>query len=115
MVRVTLAERKISARKLLAVVEKPAYLAMLQHAPSRATLERAAEVLDDEDLKMIATSDLYWDIVAEVVPTEALPPPSSSGSPGRYTDRQAEARGPQRRGECRVRCRVEGWSGATGD
>ncbi|MEB3371155.1 replicative DNA helicase [Saccharopolyspora sp. S2-29] len=39
---------------------------MWKHAPSRTRLARAATVLEDADLEMLATNDVYWDEIAEV-------------------------------------------------
>ncbi len=37
-----------------------------KHAPSRSRLARVAAVLDDGDLEMLATNDVFWDEVAEI-------------------------------------------------
>jgi replicative DNA helicase len=37
-----------------------------KHAPSRQRLSRVAAVLDDADLEMLATNDVFWDEVASV-------------------------------------------------
>ncbi|MEV0703638.1 replicative DNA helicase [Saccharopolyspora sp. NPDC050389] len=37
-----------------------------KHAPSRTRLARAAAVLDDADLEMLATNDVFWDEIAEI-------------------------------------------------
>jgi replicative DNA helicase len=42
---------------------------MWKHAPSRERLSRVAQVLDDADLEMIATNDVYWD---EIVAVESI-------------------------------------------
>jgi replicative DNA helicase len=39
---------------------------MWKHSPSRSRLARAAAVLHDADLEMLATNDVFWDEVAEV-------------------------------------------------
>jgi replicative DNA helicase len=39
---------------------------MWKHAPSRSRLARAAAVLDDADLDMLATNDVFWDTVVSV-------------------------------------------------
>jgi replicative DNA helicase len=39
---------------------------MWKHAPSRSRLARAAAVLHDADLEMLATNDVFWDEVVEV-------------------------------------------------
>ncbi|WP_433600212.1 replicative DNA helicase [Nocardia sp. CA-135953] len=40
--------------------------AMWKHAPSRARLARVAAVLDDADIEMLATNDVFWDKVIEI-------------------------------------------------
>jgi replicative DNA helicase len=37
-----------------------------KHAPSRSRLARAAAVLHDADLEMLATNDVFWDEVVEI-------------------------------------------------
>ena len=39
---------------------------MWKHAPSRARLGRVATILDDAELEMIATNDVFWDEIASV-------------------------------------------------
>ena len=39
---------------------------MWKHAPSRSRLARAAAVLHDADLDMLATNDVFWDQIVEV-------------------------------------------------
>ncbi|MFT4124676.1 MAG: replicative DNA helicase [Gordonia sp. (in: high G+C Gram-positive bacteria)] len=39
---------------------------MWKHSPSRARLARVAQVLDDADIEMLATNDVYWDRIADV-------------------------------------------------
>ncbi len=41
---------------------------MWKHAPSRQRMARVAEVLDDAELEVLATNDIYWDSVASVEP-----------------------------------------------
>jgi replicative DNA helicase len=43
--------------------------AMWNRSPSRERLTRVAQVLDDADLEMVATNDVYWD---EIVAVESL-------------------------------------------
>ena len=38
----------------------------LKYAPSRERLARVATVLDDADLEMVATNDVFWDEIASV-------------------------------------------------
>jgi replicative DNA helicase len=44
-----------------------------KHAPSRGRLSRVATVLEDEDLRLIASSDLYWDEVVSIEPLGVEP------------------------------------------
>jgi replicative DNA helicase len=37
-----------------------------KHAPSRARLARVATVLEDADLEMVATNDVFWDQIASI-------------------------------------------------
>ncbi|WP_330251635.1 replicative DNA helicase [Nocardia sp. NBC_00565] len=39
---------------------------MWHHAPSRSRLSRVAAVLDDADIEMLATNDVFWDNIVEV-------------------------------------------------
>jgi replicative DNA helicase len=39
---------------------------MWKHAPSRSRLARVAAVLDDTDLDLLATNDVFWDEIVEV-------------------------------------------------
>ena len=39
---------------------------MWKHAPSRARLGRVATILDDAELEMMATNDVFWDEIASV-------------------------------------------------
>ncbi|MEY2523687.1 MAG: replicative helicase, partial [Ilumatobacteraceae bacterium] len=41
---------------------------MWKHAPSRGRLFRVAAVLDDKELELEATNDVFWDAVVDVVP-----------------------------------------------
>ncbi|MER7013094.1 replicative DNA helicase [Saccharopolyspora sp. NPDC000359] len=47
--------------------------AMGNRAPSRTRLARAAAVLDEADLDMLATNDVFWDEIAEIVSTGEQP------------------------------------------
>jgi replicative DNA helicase len=40
---------------------------MWKRAPSRQRLSRVASVLDDKDLELEATNDVFWDEVVEIV------------------------------------------------
>jgi replicative DNA helicase len=39
---------------------------MSKHAPSRARLARVAAVLEDAELEMLATNDVFWDEIVEI-------------------------------------------------
>jgi replicative DNA helicase len=39
---------------------------MWRHAPSRARLARVAAILEDADLEMVATNDVFWDQIVSV-------------------------------------------------
>jgi replicative DNA helicase len=41
---------------------------MWKHAPSRERLGRVADVLDDVELQVLATNDVYWDSIASIEP-----------------------------------------------
>ncbi len=41
---------------------------MWQHAPSRQRLAKVASVLDDADLEIMATNDVFWDEIASIEP-----------------------------------------------
>ncbi|WP_280468814.1 replicative DNA helicase [Nocardia cyriacigeorgica] len=40
--------------------------AMWKHSPSRSRLARVATVLDDADIEMLATNDVFWDRVVDI-------------------------------------------------
>ncbi len=40
---------------------------MWKHAPSRSRLHRAAALLEDHEIHALATSDVYWDTIAEII------------------------------------------------
>jgi replicative DNA helicase len=66
-VRSLMAERGISRRRM-AEKRGTAYggSSQFQHAPSRAVALEYAELLDDQVLRSLATSDLFWDRVVDV-------------------------------------------------
>ncbi len=69
-VREVIGERGLSQREFQARVgTQYCGSAMWKTAPSRARLSRVAAVLDDEDLELLATNDVYWD---EIVSVESL-------------------------------------------
>jgi replicative DNA helicase len=66
-VRAVLAERETTHREFAAAMATQFCGSTLwKHAPSRSRLARVAEVLDDADLELLATSDVFWDEVASV-------------------------------------------------
>ncbi len=46
---------------------------MWKRAPSRERLAKVASVLDDADLEVLATNDVYWDAVASIEPVGETP------------------------------------------
>ena len=66
-VRGILADRGMTHREFAAALgTKFCGSTMWKHAPSRQRLSRVAEVLDDADLEILATNDVYWDAVASI-------------------------------------------------
>ncbi|HET7247490.1 MAG TPA: replicative DNA helicase [Streptosporangiaceae bacterium] len=66
-VRGVLVERQMTHREFAAAIGTQFCGSTLwKHAPSRERLARIASVLDDADLEMIATNDVFWDQVASV-------------------------------------------------
>jgi len=66
-VRNVLVERQMTHRQFAAALgTKFCGSALWKHAPSRKRLSRVAAILDDADLEMIATNDIFWDEVASV-------------------------------------------------
>jgi len=66
-VRGVLVERQMTHREFAAAIGTQFCGSTLwKHAPSRERLARIASVLDDADLEMIATNDVFWDEVASV-------------------------------------------------
>ena len=66
-VRSVLADRKMPHREF-AVALKTQFggSTMWKYAPSRARLSRVATILDDAELEMMATNDVFWDEIASV-------------------------------------------------
>ena len=59
-----LAEKGMSHRAFAAAMDSAfCGSAMWKHAPSRERLGRVAEILDDEQLEIMAVNDLFWDEV----------------------------------------------------
>ncbi len=66
-VRALLAERQLSHRQFAAAMGTQfCGSSMWKSAPSRERLGRVAAVLDDADLSMIATNDVFWDEIASI-------------------------------------------------
>jgi replicative DNA helicase len=66
-VRGVLVERQMTHREFAAAIGTQFCGSTLRkHAPSRERLAKIAAVLDDADLEMIATNDVFWDEVASV-------------------------------------------------
>ena len=66
-VRVALSERRMTHREFAAAMgTKFCGSTLWKHAPSRERLARVATVLDDADLEMVATNDVFWDEIATV-------------------------------------------------
>jgi replicative DNA helicase len=66
-VRVVLAERNMTQRQFAAAMDTQfSGSTMWKHAPSRQRLAKVAQVLDDADLEVLATNDIFWDTVVEV-------------------------------------------------
>jgi replicative DNA helicase len=66
-VREVLAGRQMTHRRFAAAMgTKSCGSALGEHSPSRERLSRVATVLEDADLEMVATNDVFWDEVASV-------------------------------------------------
>jgi replicative DNA helicase len=66
-VRTELHEQKMPMRQFAAARGTPYCGSTLwKHAPSRARLSRVAAVLDDAELDMIATNDVFWDEIVSI-------------------------------------------------
>jgi replicative DNA helicase len=66
-VRGVLVERQMTHREFaVAIGTQFCGSTLWKHAPSRERLARIASVLDDADLEMIATNDVFWDEVTSV-------------------------------------------------
>lgn len=69
-VKAVLAERSMSQRAYAAAMETQyCGTTLWKHAPSRERLGRVAAVLDDSDLELLATNDVFWD---EIVAIESM-------------------------------------------
>ena len=66
-VRGVLQDRQMSHREFSAALGTQfCGSTMWKHAPSRARLARIAAILDDVDLEMVATNDVFWDEIVSV-------------------------------------------------
>ncbi len=66
-VRAVLAEREMSHRQFSAALgTKSCGSTLWKHAPGRERLARVAAVLDDADVEMVATNDVFWDEITSV-------------------------------------------------
>jgi len=66
-VRIVLQEQQMTHREFATAMSTQFCGSTLwRHAPSRARLARVADVLDDADLDMLATNDVFWDTVVEI-------------------------------------------------
>ena len=66
-VRDLLAEQRMTHRDFAAAMgSRFCGSTMWKHAPSRSRLARAAAVLHDADLEMLATNDVFWDRIVEI-------------------------------------------------
>ncbi len=68
-VRQVLHERQMTHREFASAMSTQFCGSTLwKHAPSRARLARVAAVLDDADLDMLATNDVFWDKIVAIDP-----------------------------------------------
>ncbi|MBE2998146.1 replicative DNA helicase [Nocardiopsis sp. HNM0947] len=68
-VREGLANRGMTHREFASAMETSfSGRSMWKRAPSRTRLSRVAQVLDDADLDLLATNDVFWDEIAAVEP-----------------------------------------------
>lgn len=66
-VRELLADRGMTHRQFAAAMgSRFCGSTMWKHSPSRSRLARVAQILDDSDIEMLATNDVYWDRIVEV-------------------------------------------------
>ncbi|MGW3347813.1 replicative DNA helicase [Nonomuraea rubra] len=73
-VRAALIERKMSQREFAAALgTQYCGTALWKRAPSRERLGRVAAVLDDSDLELLATNDVFWDEISEIEPLGEQP------------------------------------------
>ncbi|GAB2775206.1 replicative DNA helicase [Nocardioides salsibiostraticola] len=73
-VRTVLSEQDMTHRKFAtAMGTQFCGSTMWKHSPSRQRLAKVAAVLDDADLEILATNDVFWDAVASVEPAGEEP------------------------------------------
>jgi replicative DNA helicase len=66
-VKTSLVARKMTHRQFAAAMgTKFCGSTMWKHAPSRTRLHRAAALLEDRDVHVLATSDVFWDQIVEL-------------------------------------------------
>jgi replicative DNA helicase len=66
-VRSVLVERRMTQRDFAAALgTRYCGTTLWKHAPGRERLGRVAAILDDAELEMVATNDLFWDEIASV-------------------------------------------------
>ncbi len=66
-VRDVLTERSMTHREFAEAMETQfCGSTMWKHAPSRQRLAKVAQLLDDADLEVLATNDIYWDTVTTI-------------------------------------------------
>ncbi|WP_109523027.1 MULTISPECIES: replicative DNA helicase [Nocardia] len=66
-VRSLLADKNMTHRQFSAAMgSRFCGSTMWKHSPSRARLARVAAVLDDADIEMLATNDVFWDQIVEI-------------------------------------------------
>jgi replicative DNA helicase len=66
-VRASLVSRAMTQRKVAAAMGTQfCGSAMWRHAPSRSRLHRAAALLEDREIHMLATSEVFWDQIVEM-------------------------------------------------
>jgi replicative DNA helicase len=71
-VREILRDKKVTHREFAAMGTRFGGSTTWTHSPSRQRLSKVAAVLDDADLEVLATNDVYWDTIASVEPVGEL-------------------------------------------
>ena len=73
-VREVLAEKQVTHRQFAAAMDtRFCGSTMWKHAPSRERLARVAAVLDDAELDILATNDVFWDSITSIEPAGTEP------------------------------------------